>query len=72
MLSSLAKFVKLERKKLKLNQIDFAQAAGVALNVVRKIEQGKQDLNVAKVNQVLLMFGHVLGPIKLEHEKSDN
>jgi len=37
--------------------------AGVALTVIRKIEQGKDDLNLSKVNQVLMMFGKVLGPV---------
>jgi hypothetical protein len=35
----------------------------VALTVVRKIEQGKENLNLAKVNHVLKMFGHVLAPV---------
>ena len=34
-----------------------------ALTVVRKIEQGKENLNVDKVNQVLRMFGSVLVPV---------
>jgi hypothetical protein len=37
--------------------------AGVALTVVRKIEQGKENLNLDKVNQVLRMFGHLLAPV---------
>jgi hypothetical protein len=32
----------------------------VALTVVRKIEQGKTNLNMEKVNLVLKMFGHEL------------
>jgi hypothetical protein len=32
----------------------------VALTVVRKIEQGKTNLNMDKVNLVLKMFGHEL------------
>jgi predicted transcriptional regulator len=37
--------------------------SGVALTVIRKIEQGKDNLILSKVNQVLKMFGHVLGPL---------
>jgi predicted transcriptional regulator len=37
--------------------------SGVALTVIRKIEQGKDNLSLSKVNQVLKMFGHVLGPL---------
>ncbi len=57
-------FVKTRRKQLKLSQEEFANKAGVALTVIRKIEQGKDNLSLSKVNQVLNMFGHVLGPTK--------
>lgn len=56
-------FVKTRRKQLKLTQEEFANKAGVALTVIRKIEQGKDNLSLSKVNQVLIMFGHILGPI---------
>jgi hypothetical protein len=32
------------------------------LTVIRKIEQGKGNLNLEKANQVLKMFGHELAP----------
>ena len=59
----LADFVKEHRKNANLTQEEFAERAGVGLTVVRKIEQGKENLSLAKVNQVLLMFGHELAPI---------
>lgn len=62
-MNSIAEFVKKRRKQLKLTQEEFALRAGVALVVIRKIEQGKENLNLSKVNQVLKMFGHTLGPI---------
>lgn len=62
-MKSLAKFVKEKRKEAKLNQEELAERAGVALTVIRKIEQGKGNLNLGKVNQVLKMFGHVLAPV---------
>lgn len=62
-MKELANFVKAKRKQLGLTQEEFAEKAGVALTVIRKIEQGKENLSLSKVNQVLLMFGHVLGPI---------
>ena len=49
--------------QLKLTQEEFALKAGVALTAIRKIEQGKENLSLSKVNQVLKMFGHVLGPV---------
>lgn len=57
----LAEFVKKRRKEVGLTQEEFADRAGVALTVVRKIEQGKTKLNMEKVNLVLAMFGHELG-----------
>ncbi len=59
---ALADFVKQKRKEVNLTQEAFAERAGIALTVVRKIEQGKENLNLEKVNQVLKMFGHVLAP----------
>ena len=66
-MSKLSDFVKTKRKQLGLNQEEFAEKAGVALTVIRKIEQGKENLSLSKVNQVLQMFGHVLGPIDENH-----
>lgn len=60
----LSEFVKERRKAVKLTQEEFAERAGVALTVVRKIEQGKTNLNMEKVNSVLRMFGHELAPVK--------
>lgn len=59
----LSEFVKDRRKEVNLTQEEFAERAGVALTVVRKIEQGKTNLNMEKVNLVLAMFGHELAPV---------
>lgn len=59
----LAEFVKQKRKHAQLTQEDLASRAGVALTVIRKIEQNKGNLNLEKVNQVLRMFGHELAPV---------
>lgn len=71
-MNQLADFVKNRRKKLSLTQEEFAEKAGVALTVIRKIEQGKENLSLSKVNQVLLMFGHEVGPIIINHETSNH
>ena len=63
-MKDLAKFVKKRRKEVNLTQEEFAERTGVALTVVRKIEQGKTNMNLDKVNLVLSMFGHELAPIK--------
>ena len=59
----LSEFVKERRKGVNLTQEEFADRAGVALTVVRKIEQGKTNMNLDKVNLVLRMFGHELAPV---------
>jgi y4mF family transcriptional regulator len=59
----LAEFVKERRKEVKLTQEEFAERTGVALTVIRKIEQGQTNLNMDKVNIVLKMFGHELVPV---------
>ena len=65
---NLANFIKTKRKEANLTQQEFAEKAGVALTVVRKIEQGKENLSLSKVNQVLLMFGSKLVPANLKSE----
>lgn len=62
-MNSISEFVKSRRKLSKLTQEELAMKSGVALTVIRKIEQGKDNLSMSKVNQVLQMFGHVLGPV---------
>ena len=59
----IAEFVKERRKEAKLTQEEFAERSGVALTVIRKIEQGKTNLNMDKVNLVLHMFGHELAAV---------
>lgn len=59
----IAEFVKARRKEVGLTQEAFAERAGVALTVIRKIEQGKTNLNMDNVNLVLKMFGHELAAV---------
>lgn len=65
-MSPLSSFVKKRRKEVNLTQEEFAERTGVALTVIRKIEQGKTNLNMDKVNLVLRMFGHELGPVHIK------
>lgn len=71
-MQALAQFVKSRRRQAGLTQEQFAEKAGVALTVVRKIEQGKENLNLDKVNQVLRMFGHELGPVAMKPWDANN
>lgn len=59
----LSGFVKKQRKIHRLTQVDLAHKAGVGLRFVRDLEQGKSTLRMDKVNQVLRLFGKILGPV---------
>ena len=56
--------VKERRKKLGLTQEELARRSGVGLRFLRELEQGKETLQINKVNQVLNFFGYETGPIK--------
>jgi y4mF family transcriptional regulator len=63
MSATIATFIKERRKQLKLTQPELAERAGVGLRFVRELEQGKQTVQLDKVNQVLALFGSELGVI---------
>jgi y4mF family transcriptional regulator len=69
--NKLAIFVKSRRKALGLTQGDLALRSGVGLRFVRDLEQGKKTLRIDKVNQVLALFGHEVGPVKSTPERED-
>ena len=71
-MNNLSEFVKTRRKEVNLTQEEFAERTGVALTVVRKIEQGKTNLNMDKVNLILGMFGHTLAAVPSKKLKSNN
>jgi y4mF family transcriptional regulator len=68
-MEKLSKFVKERRKRLGLTQVDLSFKAGVGLRFVRDLEQGKKSLMIDKVNQVLSVFGHGLGPVPTERNE---
>lgn len=68
-MKSISEFVKDRRKEVGLTQEEFAERTGVALTVIRKIEQGKTNLNMEKVNLVLKMFGHELAAVNSKELK---
>lgn len=65
----LSKFLKEKRDKANLTQPELAAKAGVGLRFIRDIEQGKASLRMDKVNQVLRLFGHELGPVPFNRQK---
>lgn len=64
--TELIDFVKKRRKLLGLTQQELAERAGVGIRFVRDMEQGKETLRLDKINQVLVLFGHKMAPIKIE------
>ena len=64
--------VKERRKALGITQQELAQKAGVGLRFIRELEQGKSTVQVAKVNQVLFMFGLGLGAVPVDRERLMN
>jgi y4mF family transcriptional regulator len=69
MKESLSQFLKEKRKKANLTQPELAAKAGVGLRFLRELEQGKQTVRMDKVNQVLRLFGHELGPVPFNRQK---
>ena len=63
-MNTLATFVKAKRKQFGLTQEELSLKSGVGLRFVRELEQGKETLRMDKVNQVLSLFGAVLGPME--------
>jgi y4mF family transcriptional regulator len=64
--NKVSEFIKKRRKVLGLTQTELAIKAGVGLRFIREIEQGKSTLRMDKVNEVLKLFGHELGPIHID------
>jgi len=64
----IGKFVKERRKLTGLSQERFADMTGIALTVVRKIEQGKSNLSLKSLLQTLEMFGCTIGIQKINRD----
>ena len=64
-MTEISSFLKYHRKKLNLTQEELANKAGVGIRFIREMEQGKQTLQLDKVNQVLSLFGFCVSPTKL-------
>lgn len=64
-MQNLSQFIKERRDKAGLTQEALADKAGVGLRFVRDLEQGKKTLRLDKANQILSLFGHELGPVRM-------
>jgi len=63
---AIGKFIAERRKMVGLSQKDFADKMGVGIALIRKLEQGKKDIQFSKVLHVLSAFGTTLGVIRKE------
>ncbi|MBL7931624.1 MAG: helix-turn-helix transcriptional regulator [Bacteroidia bacterium] len=63
-MNNLSAFIKYQRKKLSLTQEELASKAGVGIRFIRELEQGKETLQLDKIDQVLNLFGFRLSPEK--------
>ena len=69
MSNNLSTYVKDMRRQFGLTQVDLAAKSGVGLRFLRELEQGKETLRLDKVNQVLMLFGHEVGPVPIKREE---
>lgn len=53
----IANFVKEKRRQIKMTQPEFAERFGISLKVIRKIEQGKSNIMLDRLLEVLHIFG---------------
>lgn len=67
-MKELGEFTKKKRKQAKLTQPELAERAGVGLRFIRELESNKPTLRLDKVEQVLKLFGHTVGPIPIKRE----
>ena len=70
MSNNLSTYVKEMRRQFGLTQVDLAAKSGVGLRFLRELEQGKETLRLDKVNQVLRLFGHEVGPVPIKREEA--
>lgn len=68
--NNLSTYVKEMRRQFGLTQVDLAAKSGVGLRFLRELEQGKETLRLDKVNQVLMLFGHEVGPVPIKREEA--
>ncbi len=67
-MNELSEFIKKKRKQTHLTQEELAERAGVGLRFVRELEKGKPTLRLDKVDQILQLFGHKMGPVPTQRE----
>ena len=67
-METIAEFIKRKRKNANLTQEELAKRAGVGLRFVRELENNKSTLRLDKVEQILRLFGHTVGPVPMKRK----
>jgi len=65
-MKNIADFVKKSRKKAGITQPELSKNAGVGIRFIKELESGKETMRIDKINKVLNIFGHKLGPVILK------
>lgn len=68
-MNRIALFVKQKRLEAGLTQKQFALRSGLGLRFIRDLEQGKETVQMDKVNQALAMFDCVAAPIPIDDKE---
>jgi y4mF family transcriptional regulator len=63
-MNNVSSFIKYHRNRVRLTQQELATKAGVGIRFIRELEQGKETLQLDKVNQLLSLFGFSLSPVR--------
>jgi y4mF family transcriptional regulator len=64
-MENIAKWVKENRKYLKITQATLAMYAGVSIKFVIELEQGKKTLRIDKVLDVIRILGGTLEAVRI-------
>ncbi len=57
---NIGEHIREKRKAFGLTQVELAERSGVGIRFVRELENGKNTVQLDKVNQVLRLFGEEL------------
>jgi len=68
-MNNIGTYIKRERKKIGLTQIEFAKESGLGLRFVKELEQGKETVRLDKVNQALNYLGSSISTESLDYQK---
>lgn len=63
-MNNVASFIKYQRKQQNMTQEELSLKVGVGVRFIRDLEQGKESLQLDKVEQVVSLFGFSLFPSK--------